>query len=85
MINVFIGYDPREAVAFSVLSYSLRARFSDPVSISTLMLSQLKGLMTRERHLLYNRESCALAGTERAAWEKLMLYPIRIKGLLSSE
>ena len=52
MIRVFIGYDPREAVAFSVLSYSIQARASVPVSISPLMLSQLKGILTRERHPL---------------------------------
>ncbi len=43
MINVFIGYDPREAVAFSVLSYSIHARASQPVRVTPLMLSQLKG------------------------------------------
>jgi len=52
MIRVFIGFDPREAVAFSVLSYSIQARASVPVSISPLMLSQLKGTLTRERHPL---------------------------------
>lgn len=34
MIRVFIGYEPREAVAFSVLSCSIQARVSEPVSIS---------------------------------------------------
>ncbi len=52
MIPVYIGYDPREAVAFSVLSYSIHARASEPVSIAALMLFQLKGVLTREGHPL---------------------------------
>lgn len=56
MINVFIGYDPREAVAFSVLSYSIHARASQPVRVTPLMLSQLKGLYTRERHPLQSTD-----------------------------
>jgi lipopolysaccharide biosynthesis glycosyltransferase len=49
MINVFIGYDPEEAVAYSVLAYSIQARASQPVSIAPLMLSQLKAVFTRDR------------------------------------
>ncbi len=56
MINVFIGYDPREAVAFSVLAHSIQARASTPVAIAPLMLSQLKGLLTRERHPLQSTD-----------------------------
>ena len=56
MIPIFIGYDPREAVAFSVLSYSICARASAPVSIAPLMLSQLKGILTRERHPLQSTD-----------------------------
>ena len=56
MINVYIGYDPREAVAFSVLSYSIQARASAPVSIVPLMLSQLEGVLTRERHPLQSTD-----------------------------
>jgi len=56
MINVFIGYDPREAVAFSVLAYSIQARASAPVSVAPLMLSQLKGVLTRERHPLQSTD-----------------------------
>jgi hypothetical protein len=56
MINVFIGYDPREAVAFSVLSYSIQARASVPVSVVPLMLSQLKSELTRERHPLQSTD-----------------------------
>ena len=56
MINVFIGYDPREAVAFGVLCHSIHARASEPVSIAPLMLSQLKCTLTRERHSLQSTD-----------------------------
>ena len=56
MINVTIGYDPREAVAFSVLAYSIHARATQPVSIVPLMLTQLTGLLTRERHALQSTD-----------------------------
>ena len=56
MIRVFIGYDPREALAFSVLAYSIHARASRPVTIAPIMLSQLQGVMTRERHPLQSTD-----------------------------
>ena len=56
MIRVFIGYDPREAVAFNVLSHSIQARASQPVFISPLMLSQLTHIFTRERHPLQSTD-----------------------------
>ena len=56
MIQVFIGYDPREALAFSVLSYSIHARASQLVGVSPIMLSQLGGVMTRERHPLQSTD-----------------------------
>ena len=56
MINVFIGYDPREAVAFSVLAFSIHRRASQPVCITPLMLSQLKDDYTRERHPLQSTD-----------------------------
>jgi len=56
MINVFIGYDPREAVSYSVLAYSIQSRASQPVSIAPLMLSQLQGVLTRERHPLQSTD-----------------------------
>jgi lipopolysaccharide biosynthesis glycosyltransferase len=49
MIQVFIGYDTREAVAFSVLAHSIHAHASMPVSIAPLMLSQLRHILTRAR------------------------------------
>ena len=56
MIRVFIGFDPRETVAFHVLSQSIHARASQPISIAPLMLSQLEGLMTRERNPLQSTD-----------------------------
>lgn len=56
MINVFIGYDPREAVAYSVLAHSIHARASQPVTIAPLMLSELGGILTRERHPLQSTD-----------------------------
>ena len=56
MIRVFIGYDPREAVAYSVLAYSIQARASRPVSVTPLMLTQLNGILTRERHPLQSTD-----------------------------
>lgn len=55
-INLFIGYDPVEAVTFSVLSHSIHARSSKPVSITPVMLSQLKDYMWRERHPLQSND-----------------------------
>lgn len=49
MIPVFIGYDTRVASIFSVLSHSIHRRASQPVSITPLMLSQLKGDFDRQR------------------------------------
>jgi hypothetical protein len=56
MINVYIGYDPREAVAFSVLAHSIQERASEPVSVVPLKLSQLKKVLTRERHPLQSTD-----------------------------
>jgi hypothetical protein len=56
VIRVFIGYDAREAAAFSVLAHSIHARSSEPVSIAPLMLSQLGSVLTRERHPLQSTD-----------------------------
>ena len=56
MIRVFIGYDPREAVAFNVLASSIQDRASAPVAVTALRLSQLGGLLTRERHPLQSTD-----------------------------
>jgi hypothetical protein len=56
VIPVFIGYDEREAVAFSVLSHSIHVRTSQPVAVTPLMLSQLHGVFTREKHPLQSTD-----------------------------
>ena len=56
MVRVFIGFDPREAVAFGVLAHSITRRSSVPVSIAPIMLSQLGGVLTRVRHPLQSTD-----------------------------
>jgi hypothetical protein len=56
MIPIFIGYDPRETVAYNVLSHSIHTRASSPVSITPLMLSQLGNLMKRDRDPLQSTD-----------------------------
>ena len=56
MIRIFIGYDAREAVAYSVLAHSINVRASQPVAIAPLMLGQLKSVFTRERHPLQSTD-----------------------------
>lgn len=55
-IRIFIGYDPRETVAFSVLAHSINARASKPVSIVPIMLSQLGEVFHRERDPLQSTD-----------------------------
>ena len=56
MVRVFIGFDPRETIAFHVLSQSIHMRASKPVAITPVMLTQLKGLMTRKRDPLQSTD-----------------------------
>jgi hypothetical protein len=55
-IRVFIGFDPREDVAFSVLAHSIQRRSSQPVSVTPLMLSQLGDVYRRPRNPLQSTE-----------------------------
>lgn len=48
MIRLFVGHDPREAVAFNVFAHSVITRASEPVAIIPLALNTLKGLYTEE-------------------------------------
>lgn len=41
MLNVFIGADPRQPLAYSVLQHSIRVNSSKPVAITALQLDQL--------------------------------------------
>jgi hypothetical protein len=56
MIRVFIGYDSREVVAYSVLAHSINARASRPVAVAPVMLGQLEGVFRRERNPLQSTE-----------------------------
>ena len=47
-LKIFIGYDPKEAVAFHVLSHSLLERSSKPISIVPINLQNLKNLYSRQ-------------------------------------
>jgi hypothetical protein len=49
VLNVYIGYDPRESVAFHVLAHSLLRRSSIPISVSPLVRGQLSSIYTRPR------------------------------------
>jgi hypothetical protein len=56
MSNVFIGYDSRETVAFTVLSHSILRRSRQPVTIAPIMLSMLGGIYDRPRHALQSTD-----------------------------
>ena len=56
MIRVFIGYEPKEEVAFHVLVASIMRRTSQPVQIIPIMLSSLRGIFNRERSPLQSTE-----------------------------
>ena len=47
--RVFIGWDSREPIAFSVLAHSIWARTSLPVAITPLKLADLQRIYTRQR------------------------------------
>lgn len=49
MIPVFVGYDPRESVAYHAFCQSILARSSEPVSFSPLALNTLR-LDYKEKH-----------------------------------
>ena len=49
MLSIYIGYDPRESVAFHTLAHSILRRSSVPISIAPVVQSQLKGIYRRPR------------------------------------
>lgn len=49
MLQIYIGYDPKESIAYHTLAHSILRRSSIPVTIAPLMRSQLGGLYTRPR------------------------------------
>ena len=42
MINIFVGYDTKEKMAFNVLSYSILKNSSQPVAITPIYLENIK-------------------------------------------
>lgn len=56
MIKVFIGYDNAERVAASVLAHSIHMHASEPVAVTPIMLSQLRGVFDRPRNELQSTE-----------------------------
>jgi len=56
MINVFIGYDNKEKVAFNVLSYSILNNSTKPVAITPIALNNIKDDFVRERNNLSSTE-----------------------------
>jgi hypothetical protein len=56
MINVFIGYDSKEKVAFNVLSYSILKNSTKPVAITPIYLNNIKDDFVRERNNLSSTE-----------------------------
>lgn len=59
MINVFIGYDPREAIAYHVCANSIIRQSSTPVSLNPLALRNLKDYKEKHtdgsNHFIYSR------------------------------
>lgn len=56
MINIFIGYDTKEKVAFNVLSYSILKNSTKPISITPIYLGNIKDDFVRERNTLSSTE-----------------------------
>lgn len=59
MIPIFVGYDPREAIAYHVCANSIIRRSSYPVTIAPLALNILKGYKETHtdgsNHFIYSR------------------------------
>jgi lipopolysaccharide biosynthesis glycosyltransferase len=56
MINVFIGFDSKEKVAFNILSYSILKNSTKPVAITPIYLNNIKDDFVRERNSLSSTE-----------------------------
>ena len=56
MINIFIGYDSKEKVAYNVLSHSIIQNSTKPVAITPIALNNLKDDFVRERNALSSTE-----------------------------
>jgi hypothetical protein len=56
MINVFIGYDSKEKIAYHVLSESILRNSTKPVAITPIYLPNIKDDFVRERNNLSSTE-----------------------------
>jgi hypothetical protein len=56
VIRIFIGFDPRETVAWHVLCHSILARASQPVCFTPLALAHLGEVFTRPRDPLQSTD-----------------------------
>lgn len=56
MIRVFIGYEPKEEIAYHVLASSIMRRSSQPVQITPIILNSLTEIFNRERNPLQSTE-----------------------------
>lgn len=56
VINTYIGYDPKETIAFYVFAHSIESRSSKPVSITPINVAQLEGVYSRPVHELQSTE-----------------------------
>jgi lipopolysaccharide biosynthesis glycosyltransferase len=56
VIQIFIGYDSKEKVAFNVLAYSILRNSTKPVSITPVYLPNLRDDFVRERNNLSSTE-----------------------------
>lgn len=74
-INVMIGYDPREAIAYHVLAHSIMRRASAPVSITPLYLPYL------EKAGLYSRPRDPMQSTDFTFSRFLVPYLSGFKGI----
>lgn len=74
MLNVFIGFDSRETVAFHVLAHSILERATRPVSITALVQRQLRHAGS------YGRERGATESTEFSLTRFLVPYLAGYKG-----
>ena len=56
MINIFIGYDSKEKIAYHVLSESILRHSTKPISITPIYLPNIKDDFVRERNNLSSTE-----------------------------
>jgi lipopolysaccharide biosynthesis glycosyltransferase len=61
MHNIYIGYDPKEAIAFDVARHSLYARTSSPVEVIPLRLKKLGHILTRPIELKNDKLWCPIS------------------------